>query len=555
LTARELMFGTLPWGEGLPGKLVEGLAAEGVSVPQFLKMMSFLYILDVAAVGNGKLTPAHLANALYLQDESNLKSLQDRWALVRAAGLFIASMTETLDLTKPISLENLPKLYADLYGQDAGFRDFMGRTEFYRLVMPSRQLTLSGHQDNVVKWLYVLYRLQKILGSRYLAMGSDLPEYVTFLDSVLQAHSLEDIQDSEFRLERDRLTLSKGSGVRPYLIVPIEKESGARAIVHIEEAERLLRGVARHGESGARGGERLELRAVVQDTLAVLAEGSFSESRGTAFAAETADALADQARREFDGVAQAVRSEAQNPLYIWKQTGQDVRGSVIHAWDEAATAVFVQNKVDETFEFYNRFLSHHPSEKLNFAFGFPLNETAGESERIKEWMLSYISMIQKLEREYGSRVRGNIRIFVTPREFDNFAHAEFFKTIQSSSSGIAKIVVLDPGTIALDLEKFLRENKNALVYGIQRYDVKAEYLKRFVDLGPVRPVSALPVAIVLSSMLASLSTMITAELLRKLPEVVDGVVRYNGTTLEITSAALDWIYSKQQISEYISQMA
>jgi hypothetical protein len=230
LTSRELEYGALPWGETVPRKVVEGLPKS--DIPVFLKLMSFIYILDVAAVGEGKLTPAQLANARYLQSTANLERVQSNWASVRAAGFFEPRDGVILDLSQAIAEEAVPAEIRNELASNPDFKTFMETITFQRIVYVFREMVRQGNPESVTKLVYALFKLQQLTQTDFIGLSVDRKEYATKINDLLKAVPLDQLKAADFRMEGDRfIVTSEGKTVFESVI---QQSADKKVVVNVE---------------------------------------------------------------------------------------------------------------------------------------------------------------------------------------------------------------------------------------------------------------------------------------------------------------------------------
>ncbi|MCM8774914.1 MAG: glycogen/starch synthase [Candidatus Omnitrophica bacterium] len=190
---------------------------------------------------------------------------------------------------------------------------------------------------------------------------------------------------------------------------------------------------------------------------------------------------------------------------------------------------------------------------LNFSFAFAVPEDS--ASKILRPLLRYIRMVKAIKDENPSQdVQGNIRILVTARMAGNPKYREFFKEI--GRSGVAKAIAIDTSLSAQKVEMYLRDHKNAMVYGLSEFPVSLnlsdDYRNRIVE-SDVPLEAVLPVAMMLTHRLSQVS-MVAAALLEKVPDILPGVVQFDGHSLRISHLALEFVYDAQ-VRELFAKMA
>ncbi|MFH1799781.1 MAG: hypothetical protein ABH891_02875 [Candidatus Omnitrophota bacterium] len=230
LTSRELEYGALPWGETVPRKVVEGLPEN--DIPVFLKLMSFIYILDVAAVGKGKLTSAQLANARYLQSAANLERLQSNWASVRAAGFYEPRDGVILDLSQAIAEEAVPAEIRNELASNPDFKTFMETVTFQRIVYVFREMVRQGNPESVTKLVYALSKLQQLTQTDFISLSVDRKEYATKINELLKMVSFDQLKAADFRMEDGRFVVA--SEGRTVLEAGIQQSADKKVVVNVE---------------------------------------------------------------------------------------------------------------------------------------------------------------------------------------------------------------------------------------------------------------------------------------------------------------------------------
>ncbi len=258
-------------------------------------------------------------------------------------------------------------------------------------------------------------------------------------------------------------------------------------------------------------------------------------------------------------VAYAMREEGKNPVYpkilsgasIYANYREQIQFMNRHADYDARRRQFTGSFIEQARSQAHAYLQNDESRKLSFAYAYRVG--ADTSESLRGDILASIRLIKALKNEYPSRVRGSIKILAPSFLAKSSAFAGFIK--EAESSGVAKMIWMDKPGAQMELARYLEENPNALVYG--RFDsemVPQKFIHRYVD-SKVSLESAFPVTLTVTVGLAA-SPKIKAEELRKaLPDMLPGVIRFNGTSFEITAAALELIYHEQQVAQLLSRSA
>ena len=302
---------------------------------------------------------------------------------------------------------------------------------------------------------------------------------------------------------------------------------------------------------------RSEVRRVATAVLDALAEGKFPF--------KLAEQISGIAQFQFGGLAQAIKTEARNPRYLTRAddlrmiraSQEELMFRLDHKDYGRQLSAAVKDQIQRIPRLTEDYLKVHPKGKVNFAFAYPVVKS---DPRVQRWLLEYIKMIQKVQREIKERypkakVEGNIRILMSSAEKKSLTR--FVRVVEAS--GVVKIILTDYPTAAGELQTYLIQNQNALVYGFPESGLPAEgldwarselrFVNAAVDLGTV-----LPFAIKISNRLAT-ESKITAEALREIPKTLAGVAVFDGTSLFITSKALDYIYQQYRSEARLAQMA
>jgi len=265
---RELVFGVLHWGEMNPEQLFVGLDEEEKAM--FLRVMSILHILIVSAHGEGKVSPRHIRNAVFLSKPENIAKLRQDWARLRIMGFFVEQRGQILDLTEPDRLshrEEKPggpeqqrllsrekelnrrktqarEVYQKLLETDADFRTFMEEMSFYNFIYVAKGMVSRGHPENVVKFLFLLSRIYKIYRDRfttdYMGISRDWSQYAILLDRVLEKISIDELTSERVSYEiagteSGGLELRVSSPADINLSLPFDISVGGHLRVHIEK--------------------------------------------------------------------------------------------------------------------------------------------------------------------------------------------------------------------------------------------------------------------------------------------------------------------------------
>jgi len=203
----------------------------------------------------------------------------------------------------------------------------------------------------------------------------------------------------------------------------------------------------------------------------------------------------------------------------------------------AATSKSIQDMEEKA-----RVLLEDPQEKggLDFAFVVPV-PSGSNGAGVSKWILEYAQAVGRLQKSFGSRVKGNIRILARASELD----PGFVSEIQHL--GLAKIIEHD-GSAARGITEFMREYPNALAFGLPAgfEGIGPEYAGRLVRLENVLWEEAYPVATPISFLAAQEKGILTAELLGKIAEAIPGsAVAFRKGGLVILEAVREWIFSRQ----------
>lgn len=189
---------------------------------------------------------------------------------------------------------------------------------------------------------------------------------------------------------------------------------------------------------------------------------------------------------------------------------------------------------------------------LNFAFAFPV--VPGVDPLITEELLRYIRMVRALKRDFPGKVKENILIAITAEVAGDLDYSNFIREI--NASGVARTLTITNPAQAHELEWYLDDNPNALVYGFSEFpvalQVNKKYRSRFVsEQVPLKAV--LPVALLITPKIARASH-ISAALLERIPDILPGMLEYNGVSLVVSSLALSLIYD-YKVRTLIARMA
>jgi len=187
-----------------------------------------------SAHGEGKVSPRHIRNAVFLSDFENIEKLRQEWAMRRIMGFFVEQRGQILDLTEPTggvvfhrktpayarshgpltpwqdSLETQKMMaslsYAQLLGEDADFKTFMGEMSFYNFIYVAKEMVSRGHPENVVKFLFLLSRIYKLRwdngsATDYMGISRDWSQYAVLLDRVLEKISIDELTGGKVSYE------------------------------------------------------------------------------------------------------------------------------------------------------------------------------------------------------------------------------------------------------------------------------------------------------------------------------------------------------------------
>ncbi|HTL47096.1 MAG TPA: GNAT family N-acetyltransferase [Verrucomicrobiae bacterium] len=296
---------------------------------------------------------------------------------------------------------------------------------------------------------------------------------------------------------------------------------------------------------------RSELRDLARQVLEVLAAEK-------ALPQPVADRVGKTAAADMDALAQTLAEEAPSlaPRYVSARRNENslrliAAGRRLReqhpAWGEDLR-VFSRTSAALLGTRYREVLRADPRQKLAFAFAQRLPASVeGRSS-----FADYLKMIKALQGEFPGRIRAEFRVMASADEIAGEGARDYFRELERT--GLVKILNLSSPDAAFLLDEFLRVHGNALVFGLADSALAPGEDLRFVR-SDVDAEALLPVAFLLSAHLArDPLSKITAELLKQIPPLLGGLVRYHGRSLEVTPLVLEMAY-KFQASELVAQMA
>lgn len=221
----------------------------------------------------------------------------------------------------------------------------------------------------------------------------------------------------------------------------------------------------------------------------------------------------------------------------------------------ASAKFFARAVVESMFTHEKDALQTNVSARRNYAFAMTIDENTRAD--LIPYVLEYLKQVNALRKLFPERVTGQVEIYAASGLY-NAKDAEwkaFMQEVGSSRSG--KIVErVHETTTRFSLEKFLKRNSNALIYGFNGDAVSASYQEHLVRsaIEGIHPEVTFTLAALLSMGLAEETGALTAELLKQVSRPVSDVVRFSGSGLEITDAALEIMF-RYQADRLIAAMA
>ncbi|MBI3306566.1 MAG: alpha-glucan family phosphorylase [Candidatus Omnitrophica bacterium] len=198
-------------------------------------------------------------------------------------------------------------------------------------------------------------------------------------------------------------------------------------------------------------------------------------------------------------------------------------------------------------------LNKNPKGRLNYAAVFSLLEADGKT---LDWLWNYVEIIQAVKKMAKSKfphakVEGNIQFLMQSSQMQSEAFKRFASRVDRSNE--AKRINLDDDDAMARLEKYLRDNKSALIYGFDRLADKladSKYRIRIVK-SQIPMFLALPAEGLMTSHLAADEQGVNAESIFKVLEVLPDMMVWNRNFFEITTEALQLIdLIQRKISTY-----
>jgi hypothetical protein len=173
--------------------------------------------------------------------------------------------------------------------------------------------------------------------------------------------------------------------------------------------------------------------------------------------------------------------------------------------------------------------------------------------RAREWILEYARMVARLRSQNPGRVRGGVRVLVSEKDLGKNELREFWMDLGRTGAG--KALAADAQDASFNMARYLAEFGNALVYGSDPSLAAAED-ERFVrSSDEVNPEAELMVAILVSYELAGVPGRINAELLRDVPRILPGALKYTSGVLRIEHTALELAYHEYKAGQIFASMA
>lgn len=207
------------------------------------------------------------------------------------------------------------------------------------------------------------------------------------------------------------------------------------------------------------------------------------------------------------------------------------------------------------FEYEAAALEMDTSAERNYAFAMTIDSDT--RDQLQPWVLEYLNQVEKLKQKFPGRVKGQVELYAPSLLYGSQQEdwKSFLKTVGRSRVG--KVVEAhNAATARFNLERFLKSNKNALIYGFERSSVAADHKHHVVRsaIEGVHPEVTFTLAALLSLGLAEEQERLEPELLREITEPISDIIRFNQDGLEITDVALEIMY-RYQAAELIAAMA
>ena len=179
-------FNTLHFGEVLPSTIDAYLVENGIDRNAYYELAPLLYIADVASVDEGKLSDAHLNDAVFLSSPDNMTSLISNWSNVRLYGGFCADSNTDTGAWKAIDFSKNSEAVVPEYFKPTMEMLEKLDNEGYRMLLDKflkDGMSFSGHAvyifrflneisrrepDNfnaLIKFLYLISKLSKDIPS------------------------------------------------------------------------------------------------------------------------------------------------------------------------------------------------------------------------------------------------------------------------------------------------------------------------------------------------------------------------------------------------------
>jgi hypothetical protein len=265
--------------------------------------------------------------------------------------------------------------------------------------------------------------------------------------------------------------------------------------------------------------------------------------------------------RGFEDVAPVLRRMAREPVYadlfadqasarIFKATALIRRLRQLHPDYDLLRSQLIRTEIKKALVRQAE-ADIARQDSLNYAMAFRFHD----SPELMDWVREYLGIVAKIRDRDRSRVQADIRILMTPEEFES--KREDLRQFRDfvTRSPIAEILVINPEAPEVDafvLERFLEKNGNALVYGMPDLPLAASYANRLVrsDVGEE---DTFLVAALLSKDLAEVKGEVDERLLARISSRVPGL-RFDGRNIEITTLALE-LALRYQATEHIATMA
>ncbi len=213
--------GMISLGEVPPQKLIQYMEENDIKErDKFLKMLMILNIVDVNAVGQGKLSNQYLTERLYYSKLDNLRELKSMFHEVRLSGL-LGGPVVLLDSEKNINVEkikeNIPSVVTKMYEEDITVEE---KTFFLNGFMQNMSfdyttfLIRNMKPKNVIKWIYLNAQLVNSTNMEIKMIRNTSDSAWDQIDNILDDISISDIREEFDKIAEDiKNALQRGARV------------------------------------------------------------------------------------------------------------------------------------------------------------------------------------------------------------------------------------------------------------------------------------------------------------------------------------------------------